>query len=152
MSDAACNSPGLRVWSYQAIHSLCLPLLNLDEHGRGQAVYQDQLPLALSWRLGQQSLKAPPTTGCLLGSVTRRASGSIQVVWHRFSMSPSVRASVVHQIDTDSNLLTMMGLRPLRKILGSTKASYHLPGPMDFCGEVIRLGPVGFIRLKQTKI
>lgn len=71
---------------FGAIHRLWLPLVGLGVCAKGQAVYQGWLPPALSPGAGQQKVQdppdllcLPPPAGCLLGSVSERASGGTRV-------------------------------------------------------------------------
>lgn len=69
-------------------------------------------------------------------------------------MSNQVNRSCVHQIDTDSNLLPVLGLRPHSKSTKVHKGQQKVP--KDLCGGVKSQGAVTvrlaeFIRPKQTK-
>ena len=58
-------------------------------------------------------------------------------------MNHQVGVSGVYQVDTDSQLLPVLGLRPLGKSL-----SGHL-GPSDLCNGA---EPQGFVRIKPAEI
>lgn len=80
------TGPGQPVWNYKVSYSLWLPLLNIGMSGKNKAAHQGWLPLAPSPGAGQQKgqspefcLCLPPPSGCLLGIVTERASGTVGV-------------------------------------------------------------------------
>lgn len=106
------TGPGLPGRSYKAIQDLWLPLISLGICRRIQATYRGHHPPVKS--LGKFSVrgKAPwnstPSAGYLLGSVLKEPlvymSCMRQVLNHQ-----------THQVDTNSKLASVMGLRPLSK-------------------------------------
>lgn len=88
--------PEWRVWSYKAIHSLWLALLEFCVSGKDWAAHQGQLPPAPSWKVGQQKIWEihfflPLSASCLLDSVTTIASEDIWFAWGRFSVSSHIK-------------------------------------------------------------
>ena len=74
-------------------------------------------------------------------------------------MSHQVGAPHFHQIDTDSNLAPVLGLKPLSKSLRIYQGQQPPDGgPVFLCGgvksegKVMKVRPAKFIRLKQIKI
>ena len=120
VSDTPLTNPGL-VMNCKMIHGGWLPLLGLSVSQRGQAVFQDWLPLVPCLLQVSKRPKAPCDlplpSGCLLGSATEIASASTRLAWDRFSMSHLEGVIVVHQVAADSNLAPVLGLRPFSKSL-----------------------------------
>ena len=113
---------GESVWSYKAIHScgcLCWPCMRA---GKSKQSTEADICQHCAWsrsanvpRQPEICLHLPLPSGCLLGSVTERASGGMWVVLGTFSEIHQVGVSNVHQNDTNSNLLSVLCLRPLSK-------------------------------------
>lgn len=59
----------------------------------------------------------PWPAGSLIGSVTKRASGYTQFARGKFTVSPQLGVSGVHQTDTDLISLPVLGVRPLSRCL-----------------------------------
>lgn len=71
--------------------------------------------LAIGPRHHDIHLYLSPPACCLLVSVTEGASGSTRVAWYKFPWTHQVGMSCVYQTDTGSNLVTVLGLKPLSK-------------------------------------
>ena len=116
--DIACDWPWATYLALQAIQSLCCFLW--AECAWKEPSCVPRQAFSRSWgRSGKVPVQPntylclPPPVISLLGSVTETASSNIQIVWGRFSVSHQVEKSGVHQIDSGSNLVSVLGLRLL---------------------------------------
>lgn len=129
MSDAPCDWPCAACLEVQSNPQSVFASFGPWYAWEGPRCAQGWLPPAPSLGVGQQkaqgTLSSPSTCHRLLGSVTERATGCTRVTCS-FPVSHQVGASVIHQTETDSNSLPLLGLRPPSKFPECTKASCHL--------------------------
>ena len=115
------NGPGKPVWSYKW-STVCAASAEPGYMREGQSsipwpTFTSTGPRGRSTKIPRHpNIHLHLPGGCLLGSVTERAFGRIQVIWGKFPVSQSPgRSEGVHKADTGSNLGPVLGLRPLSK-------------------------------------
>ena len=138
------TGPGQPVSIYRMTHSLWLHLLDLCVHGKDQAAHQGWLPPALSLGTGLQKARstARSTFTCLhllAACQSQSLKEPLVVLWLHNIVSQQVTKQgkvVFTTLITGSNLVQVLGLRPLSKSPRTHHIQlsfYHVP--TDLCGR-----------------